>query len=200
MRRKAFDNKGITLVDLLIVIAIMAILIAFLALNLMRYNKRMNASADIQVADALRIAIMTAMENPQNADGEAEPTTIFKNALAGSSANAAIILNDSHLRPGCLGNDIAMTMGIDVADGRDYGGDAISTALLAADGGMLCSRPGGIVTILLYEWQDSVVVTFTNTDATGTGTYLDGTTADGNTRISAGGDAARGAGVTGGEP
>jgi type II secretory pathway pseudopilin PulG len=54
------------LVELIIVIAIMAILIGILAPNLMRYIERTNVSADTQVIDALRTAMITAIADPNN--------------------------------------------------------------------------------------------------------------------------------------
>ena len=57
-------NKGFSLVELIIVIAIMAILVGVMAPQLMKYVEKSRVSADTQVADTVRTAIMTAMLDP----------------------------------------------------------------------------------------------------------------------------------------
>ncbi len=60
-KERVLSNKGFSLVELIIVIAIMAILVGVLAPNLIRYVERTNVSADTQVADTVRSAFVTAM-------------------------------------------------------------------------------------------------------------------------------------------
>lgn len=68
-KQKSIGNKGFSLVELIIVIAIMAILIGVMAPQLMKYVERSRVSADTQVADTVRTAIMTAMLDPTVDDG-----------------------------------------------------------------------------------------------------------------------------------
>ena len=58
------ENKGFSLVELIIVIAIMAILVGVMAPMLIRYIEKTNISADIQLCDTIHYAIMTAASDP----------------------------------------------------------------------------------------------------------------------------------------
>lgn len=58
------SNKGFSLVELIIVVAIMAILVGFLAPQLLRYIEKSNVSHDIQFADSIKKAVELAMADP----------------------------------------------------------------------------------------------------------------------------------------
>lgn len=68
-KQKSMGNKGFSLVELIIVIAIMAILVGVMAPQLLKYVERTRVSADTQVADTVRTAIQTAMLDPTVDDG-----------------------------------------------------------------------------------------------------------------------------------
>ena len=76
-KQKSIGNKGFSLVELIIVIAIMAILIGVMAPQLMKYVERSRVSADTQVADTVRTAIMTAMLDPTIDDGSTPSAPVF---------------------------------------------------------------------------------------------------------------------------
>ena len=73
-KQKSMNNKGFSLVELIIVIAIMAILIGVMAPQLSKYVERSRVSADTQVADSVRTAIVTALVDPTITDGSAPST------------------------------------------------------------------------------------------------------------------------------
>ena len=58
------NNKGFSLVELIIVIAIMAILVGVMAPQLIKYIEKTNVSSDVQLCDTVREAIQTAMMDP----------------------------------------------------------------------------------------------------------------------------------------
>ena len=71
------NNKGFSLVELIIVIAIMAILAGALAPALIKYINKSRRSTDIQNADTLRTSVQTAMSNPDAVDAISGDTTSF---------------------------------------------------------------------------------------------------------------------------
>ncbi len=57
-------NKGFSLVELIIVIAIMAILVGVMAPQLIKYIEKTNVSADVQLCDSVQTAITLALTDP----------------------------------------------------------------------------------------------------------------------------------------
>lgn len=71
------NNKGFSLVELIIVIAIMAILVGVMAPQLIKYIEKTNVSSDTQLCDSVKTAITTAMMDPAviNTAGTTLPKT-----------------------------------------------------------------------------------------------------------------------------
>ncbi len=66
MKRKNKSNMGFTLVELIIVVAIIAVLAAVLAPQYIRYVERSREANDVQVATQIMRATTTVMNDPQN--------------------------------------------------------------------------------------------------------------------------------------
>lgn len=62
---KKLNNKGFSLVELIIVIAIMAILVGVLAPQLIKYIEKAKVSSDTQIADTMHSAITYALMDPE---------------------------------------------------------------------------------------------------------------------------------------
>ncbi len=102
-KQKSLNNKGFSLVELIIVIAIMAILVGVLAPQLMKYVERSRQSKDIQSVDAVHTAVVTAMLDPVVDDAPGNGTYTLDAMISGTGLtpaapkfNAAVkeILND----------------------------------------------------------------------------------------------------------
>lgn len=69
------NNKGFSLVELIIVIAIMAILVGVMAPQLIKYIEKTNVSSDTQLCDTVKSAVTTAVMDPtvlNDADSKSE--------------------------------------------------------------------------------------------------------------------------------
>lgn len=64
MKQNLKSNKGFSLVELIIVIAIMAILVGVMAPQLIKYIEKTKVSSDIQLCDTIHTAILTACSDP----------------------------------------------------------------------------------------------------------------------------------------
>ncbi len=69
-------NKGFSLVELIIVIAIMAILIGVMAPQLIKYIEKSKVSSDTQLCGTVQTAIVTAMSDPEVNDAKDYDTTV----------------------------------------------------------------------------------------------------------------------------
>lgn len=86
---KKMNNKGFSMVELIIVIAIMAILAAALAPALIKYINKSRLSSDISTGTSIASAIQTALSNESAYDAcsEISSATAFTSAtFAGSMA------------------------------------------------------------------------------------------------------------------
>ena len=79
-KQRTLNNKGFSLIELIVVIAIMAILVGTLAPQFMKYVESSKQSTDMQAASALRTAIEAYVA--ENALSSTTPITVSTNGTS----------------------------------------------------------------------------------------------------------------------
>ena len=144
-KQKTMNNKGFSLVELIIVIAIMAILIGVMAPQLIRYVERTRVSSDTQFADTVRTAVTTAILDP-----EVMEDTNYQADITAMTTSAVALESLAH----DIGDAVAVTLG-------EADASAITTAWVT---GQLSSEGAtGITVQLINGTRVRVIVT----DSTG---------------------------------
>lgn len=115
---KKTNNKGFSLVELIIVIAIMAILVGVLAPQYMKYVEKSRISADKDLLDSVYSACTTAYSDPDLVNAADYPT-------APASGTAAVTLGS-----GDYSAEVYATLG--VTQWSDVAGKLKSKAMKAA--------------------------------------------------------------------
>lgn len=145
------NNKGFSLVELIIVIAIMAILVGVMAPQLIKYIEKSNVSADTQLAASVQTACVTAMMDPE--------------VLADSAGSSKI----TQLQQG--GTAHALVDFMDGASTNKYNSAVMEilgeTSASSVEGSLKSANCGGAKAISVTLDTNSCSVVIVNSDSTG---------------------------------
>ena len=126
---KKMNNKGFSLIELIIVIAIMAILVAIIAPNLTKYLSKSKKNTDKKNADEIASQIQTCISDYESEDGGAygtvgactiewkESGATTTNATFQSYLNAAITSSTKSKEDGTYAKATISLKGTDATDG-----------------------------------------------------------------------------------
>ena len=141
------NNKGFSLVELIIVIAIMAILVGVMAPQLIKYIEKTNVSSDTQLCDSVKTAITTAMMDPS-------VLSDTNNGIGSLTSGAVASINTTT----AVGKEIAVILGMDLS--------AINSEIKSSNEGG-SGATGGMSVQYAVVNSNSVHVWIDKSDATG---------------------------------
>lgn len=148
-KQKSIGNKGFSLVELIIVIAIMAILIGVMAPQLLKYVERSRQSKDVQTVDSVHTAVVTAMLDPAVDDAPSSANYASLAALYNDTADHGNFVDAVQ---DIINETDATKVEGDAFDSQAYQGQSIG--IVIADGKVTCT-----VTLATGAPSDATAIT-----------------------------------------
>lgn len=136
--QKKLGNKGFSLVELIVVIAIMAVLVGVLAPTLIRNVEKSRESTDLQTLDSIRSSVSTALSIESVNSQLSGSTSTTLAAISGASGSTLL---------GLLNSELSDDGVIDASMKSKSGQSGDVTIEIAADGKVTVSVKDGSVVV-----------------------------------------------------
>ena len=144
-KQRTLNNKGFSLIELIVVIAIMAILVGAMAPQITKYIEKSRKSADAQALGTLYTAVITELLDPDVTDKPATGTiTIGSDGKASGTSDAVT-------------SGVLKTMGISTISNFQLKSNAYS-------------KGGNTITVTVNEGEGSVKIEVPSQDTANSGT------------------------------
>ena len=144
-KQRTLNNKGFSLIELIVVIAIMAILVGAMAPQVTKYIEKSRKSADAQALGTLYTAVITELLDPDVTDKPATGTiTIGSDGKASGTSDAVT-------------SGVLKTMGISTISNFQLKSNAYS-------------KGGNTITVTVNEGEGSVKIEVPSQDTANSGT------------------------------
>ena len=127
------NNKGFSLVELIIVIAIMAILVGVMAPQLIKYIEKSNVSADTQLCDSIHEAISVALVDPDVISDTADSYNVaYRGYFTDPGFTACLVASAAGYQNCTLAKTVTDIVGFNPF--ADYGRDQMKSTPAKASG------------------------------------------------------------------
>lgn len=150
-------NKGFSVIEVIIVIAIMAILVGLVAMNVIRYLEKSNVGADLRYLDAISAAVTYALMDPEVIKDPTAAATISTIDAATASSQGISLSALGNPDGNRIAKEIMTTMGWDSLSSSEY--MQMIKSKHSGDSDIYIQHKGGALT--------PYAVWITYTDATG---------------------------------
>ena len=125
MKKRFSNNKGFSLVELIIVVAIMAVLIGILAPQYLKYVEKSRLQTDNDYIDSVRKACETVAADPSYNIPNGTYTITFNTSAAPSfSSDPTVDTVNSITLSGAIDDIASVTQSTDILKSKTYGGAA----------------------------------------------------------------------------
>lgn len=155
------NNRGFSLVELIIVIAIMAILVGVMAPQIIKYIEKANVSSDMQLLDSVYNAVVYASVDPDViSDPASRPILDYmvNNTIALDDLQTLTAINGQNVTGNYFCQEIISTLGWNNLNQTTYEG-LLKSAHDGSNARIYFSYKGG--------FNNPIIMWITTTDATG---------------------------------